>query len=188
MLALLPAPPATPGRSRLGRARTTTSPCRSPNARSVLGNFDDATVQHAGVTSTFFEARREVLRQHRRPGRQARRLSRSRYTFGVAPLQQYLDRISRAAVCRRSAIAWDTRPQSPGRAALVPPLPERDASPTTTRCTGRGRSRTGTSCVPSATRPTCKQELRCDQHTLQDHLVARSTSPARPAMGRGHGM
>ena len=45
--------------------------------KSVLGDFADAKFTYAGTTSTFFAARRQVLRQHRRPGRQARTTTRS---------------------------------------------------------------------------------------------------------------
>jgi tetratricopeptide (TPR) repeat protein len=79
---------------------------------TVLGRFDDATFEYAGVTSTFF----------RRNGKYYVRTDDAngqlgdfevKYTFGVAPLQQYLIPLPGGRL-QALGIAWDSRPSSAG--------------------------------------------------------------------------
>ena len=55
---------------------------------TVLGRFDDATLTHFGVTSTFTKGRQALVRTEGPDGKLAD--YDVAYTFGVAPLQQYL--------------------------------------------------------------------------------------------------
>ena len=135
----------------------------------MLGDFDGARFEHAGVVDRPSRGATAVLGAHRRRRRRAPRL-RVAYTFGVDPLQQYLSSFP-AAASRRSASPGTARPRERGRAALVPSLPRRD---------GRrrdvlhwtARRRTGTTCAPSATRPTCARATT-RRATLRHHLVGR---------------
>lgn len=79
---------------------------------TVLGDFSGARYSHSGVTSTFF----------RRDGRYFVRTDGAdgeladfevKYTFGVAPLQQYLIELPRGHV-QALSIAWDSRPSGQG--------------------------------------------------------------------------
>lgn len=79
---------------------------------TVLGDFNDARLKHFGVTNSFF--RRDggfwVRTEGADGGLQEFEIA---YTFGAAPLQQYLIRFSRGRL-QALAIAWDTRPQAEG--------------------------------------------------------------------------
>jgi tetratricopeptide (TPR) repeat protein len=83
-----------------------------PDSSSVLGDFDDATFEFAGVTSTFF--RREGDYFVRTDGPDGKMHDyRIAYTVGVRPLQQYLverpgGRLQALGIC------WDARPRLVG--------------------------------------------------------------------------
>lgn len=76
---------------------------------TVLGNFNDASFSHQGVTSTF--KRKDggyyVNTQAASGEYQDFRID---YTFGVEPLQQYLIRFSGGRL-QALTIAWDSRPK-----------------------------------------------------------------------------
>ncbi|NJD31052.1 MAG: tetratricopeptide repeat protein [Gammaproteobacteria bacterium] len=80
--------------------------------RTVLGNFDDATFEHFGVTSRFF--RRDGKFMVRTDGPDGRLADfEVSHTFGVYPLQQYLVDIGGGRI-QALTIAWDSRPESAG--------------------------------------------------------------------------
>ena len=145
---------ATSRRSRAGGDRTTTSPCSRRPTRPSLGDFTNARftlrrrdldASRAGTASSSCGPMAPTARSHD---------YEITYTFGVAPLQQYLIEFPG----RPAAGALDRLGHAPagrGRPALVPPLPGPERRTTGTSCTGPGSSRTGTTCAPSATRPTC---------------------------------
>ena len=81
-------------------------------AQTVLGRFDQATVTHKGVVSTFF--RRDgnfVVRTDGPDGKPAE--FEIAYTFGADPLQQYLIRFPDGRL-QALGLAWDTRPRADG--------------------------------------------------------------------------
>ncbi|MGI9245116.1 MAG: multiheme c-type cytochrome, partial [Steroidobacteraceae bacterium] len=79
---------------------------------TVLGNFNDATFEHAGVTSTFFRrGGKYFVRTDGADGKLAD--FEVKYTFGVQPLQQYLIELPRGHV-QALSIAWDTRTAEQG--------------------------------------------------------------------------
>ena len=82
------------------------------NERSVLGNFDNATFQYAGITSTFSKRNGNFFVSTDGPDG---RLSdyEIKYTFGVTPLQQYLIEFPGGRM-QALPIAWDTRPKDKG--------------------------------------------------------------------------
>lgn len=82
------------------------------NEKTVLGDFDDATFTHFGVTSTFFRKNGRFWVRTDGPDGKLHEYPIA-YTFGVDPLQQYLiafpgGRYQALNVC------WDTRPESRG--------------------------------------------------------------------------
>jgi len=81
-------------------------------AASVLGDFDDARFEYAGVTSTFF--RRDGRHFIRTDGPDGRLTDFAvEYTFGVEPLQQYLVELPGGRL-QALSLAWDTRPAEQG--------------------------------------------------------------------------
>ena len=126
----------------------------------------------------LLQARRQVLRHHRRAGRRARRLR--------DPL--HLRRLSAAAVsdrfpgrpaCRRSASPGTRGPRIRAGNAGSTSTPTSSFRPAI-RCIGPGSTRPGTSCAPSATRPSCARTTMRPP-TATRPPGPRSTSPARPA-------
>ena len=76
------------------------------NATTVLGDFDNARLTHRGATTTF--ARRDgryVITTEGPDGQPAE--YEVRYTFGVAPLQQYLVAFPGGRL-QAPTVAWDT--------------------------------------------------------------------------------
>ena len=67
--------------------------------KTVLGNFDDATFTHFGVTSTFSKRDGKFFVRTDGPDGKLHEYPIA-YTFGVYPLQQYLIAVSRAAATR----------------------------------------------------------------------------------------
>jgi len=83
-----------------------------PNAATVLGDFADATFQHAGVTSRF--TRRDGKYYVRTDGPDGRLTEfEIKYVFGLAPLQQYLVELPGGRL-QALGIAWDARPEQAG--------------------------------------------------------------------------
>jgi tetratricopeptide (TPR) repeat protein len=79
---------------------------------TVLGDFDGATFTYAGVTSTFFRrGDRFFVRTDGRDGELTD--YEIAYTFGVAPLQQYLIPFPDGRL-QALGIAWDSRPLDEG--------------------------------------------------------------------------
>ena len=79
---------------------------------TVLGRFDNATVKYGDVTTTFFRRDgRFLVRTDGPDGRLAD--FEIAYTFGVAPLQQYLVRFPGGRI-QALGIAWDSRAASEG--------------------------------------------------------------------------
>jgi predicted CXXCH cytochrome family protein len=79
---------------------------------TVLGDFAGARLSHAGVSSTLFRrAGAYVMRTDGPDG--ALHDYEVRYTFGVAPLQQYLVGFP-AGHLQSPEIAWDSRPVADG--------------------------------------------------------------------------
>jgi tetratricopeptide (TPR) repeat protein len=80
--------------------------------RTVLGDFRDSRFSYAGTTSTFF--RRNGKFYVRTDGPDGRLADfEIAYTFGVAPLQQYLI-AQPGGRLQALSIAWDTRSRSQG--------------------------------------------------------------------------
>jgi predicted CXXCH cytochrome family protein len=79
---------------------------------SVLGNFHNATFTYAGTTSTF--STRDGKYFVRTDGADGKLADfEIHYTFGLAPLQQYLIALPGGRL-QALSIAWDTRPKAQG--------------------------------------------------------------------------
>lgn len=79
---------------------------------TVLGDFDNASFEYNGVTSTFFR-KGDSFRVRTDDANGDLAEFTVRYTFGVAPLQQYLIALDYGRV-QALGIAWDSRPESAG--------------------------------------------------------------------------
>jgi tetratricopeptide (TPR) repeat protein len=82
------------------------------NHATILGNFDDATFEKDGVTSTFFTRDADYFVRTDGPDGQLHEY-RIAYTFGVDPLQQYLIAFPNGRY-QALSIAWDSRPAEAG--------------------------------------------------------------------------
>ncbi len=80
--------------------------------QSVLGNFDHTTYKYAEVTSTFFRRGEQYLVTTDGPDGHLHDYP-IQYTFGVAPLQQYLIALPGGRL-QALSIAWDSRPAEQG--------------------------------------------------------------------------
>ncbi|HZY58847.1 MAG TPA: tetratricopeptide repeat protein, partial [Candidatus Binataceae bacterium] len=81
-------------------------------AASVLGDFNNASFSHNGVASSFFRRGGDFFVRTDGPD-SALHDYRIAYTFGVAPLQQYLVRFPGGRL-QALGIAWDSRPRGQG--------------------------------------------------------------------------
>jgi predicted CXXCH cytochrome family protein len=82
------------------------------NVQTVLGNFNNATFQHNGVVSTFFQRDGKFMVRTDGPDGKLTDYPIS-YTFGVYPLQQYLIDFPGGRK-QALAIAWDARAKDKG--------------------------------------------------------------------------
>ena len=83
-----------------------------PTEKSVRGNFNDSSYGYGGVTSTFIRrAGRYSLRTDGADGKLAD--FDVKYTFGIAPLQQYLIELPKGHI-QALSIAWDSRDRAAG--------------------------------------------------------------------------
>jgi hypothetical protein len=82
------------------------------NARTVLGDFDDARSEHRGVATTFRRDGERFLVRTEGPQGQLEEYEIT-HTFGVEPLQQYLVPFPGGRM-QALGIAWDTRPIEDG--------------------------------------------------------------------------
>jgi tetratricopeptide (TPR) repeat protein len=80
--------------------------------QTVLGDFDDAHISHGGVTSTFYKRDGKFYVSTDGPDGKLHDYL-IKYTFGVAPLQQYLVEFPGGRL-QALNIAWDTRPREAG--------------------------------------------------------------------------
>lgn len=81
-------------------------------AATVLGDFDDAVITENGATMRFLHRDDDFFIETRGPAGEARE-ERVRFTFGVAPLQQYLVEAPGGRL-QAFGVAWDSRPRERG--------------------------------------------------------------------------
>ncbi|MDP7295687.1 MAG: multiheme c-type cytochrome, partial [Vicinamibacterales bacterium] len=83
-----------------------------PDSGTVLGDFDDATLTHFGITSTFFRQGDAFVVRTEGPDGGLLDYPVA-YTFGVDPLQQYLVEFPGGRL-QALSVAWDARPADAG--------------------------------------------------------------------------
>lgn len=93
---------------------------------TVLGDFGNATFSKDGVESTFFQRDGKFWVHTDGPDGKLADFE-IRYTFGVAPLQQYLIELSGGRL-QALGIAWDARPKSDGGQRWYHLYPDRKLS------------------------------------------------------------
>ncbi|WP_371260525.1 multiheme c-type cytochrome [Bradyrhizobium sp. Ec3.3] len=82
------------------------------SAASVLGDFNDASFDYYGVHSRFFKTGNKFfVETDGADGKLA--TFEAKYTFGIAPLQQYLVEFPDGRI-QALSIAWDNRPKDQG--------------------------------------------------------------------------
>lgn len=82
------------------------------NEKSVLGDFNDASLTHYGVTSSFFKKDGQYM--VRTEGSDGKHQDFAiKYTFGVEPLQQYLIEFPGGRL-QALSLAWDSRTEEQG--------------------------------------------------------------------------
>ena len=118
---------------------------------TVLGDFDDATFTYNGITSTFFQRDGKFFVRTDGPDGELQDFEIA-YTFGAVPLQQYLIEFPNGRY-QMLSLCWDTRPERKAGSGGFTSTTLMRVSTMRMSCIGPGRIRTGTSCVPSATRP-----------------------------------
>lgn len=82
------------------------------NEQTVLGDFNHATFEHFGVTSTFYEKDKRFFVRTDGPDGHLHDYKIT-YTFGATPLQQYLIEFPDGRY-QALGIAWDDRPRAEG--------------------------------------------------------------------------
>ena len=82
------------------------------NPETVLGNFENATFTHYGVTTTFFRKDGKYFVRTDGPDGRLHEYAVV-YTFGVFPLQQYLIPFPGGRL-QALNVVWDTRPKKDG--------------------------------------------------------------------------
>ena len=82
------------------------------SAKTVLGDFDNATLTHFGVKSSFFRKNDKYTVRTEGPEGKLQDYE-IKYAFGVEPLQQYLIEFPGGRL-QALSLAWDTRPKEQG--------------------------------------------------------------------------
>lgn len=85
---------------------------QAASEETVLGDFDNASLNHYGVTSSFFRKGETFMVRTEGADGKLRDYPIS-YTFGVEPLQQYLVEFPGGRL-QALSLAWDTRPKERG--------------------------------------------------------------------------
>ncbi|MBK6452726.1 MAG: hypothetical protein IPF84_09440 [Proteobacteria bacterium] len=80
--------------------------------QAVLGNFNDATYSFQGVQTSFFRRDDKYFIRTDGPDGQLADFE-VKYTFGIAPLQQYLVELPGGRL-QAAAVTWDARPREHG--------------------------------------------------------------------------
>ncbi|ADJ29578.1 multiheme c-type cytochrome [Nitrosococcus watsonii] len=97
------------------------------NDESVLGDFNHAQFEYAGVTTEFFRENGQFMIRTEGPNG-ALKTYPVAYTFGVYPLQQYLLALPGGRL-QAFGIAWDSRPEEEGGQRWFHLYPNEQVSP-----------------------------------------------------------
>ena len=94
---------------------------------TVAGDFANGQFTHAGTTTTFSRRNGRFIITTQGPDAKLHQYD-VQYTFGIAPLQQYLIALDRGRL-QAFDIAWDTRPRSAGGQRWFKLRPNESARP-----------------------------------------------------------
>ena len=97
------------------------------SSRSVLGDFDDAQLTHAGVTTTFLRRGDGFFVRADGPDGSPTEYEIA-YTFGAVPLQQYLVELDGGRL-QALTVCWDSRPASQGGQRWFHLYPDEEIAP-----------------------------------------------------------
>ena len=126
------------------------------NASTVLGNFRDARFAKDQVGSSFYKKGDKFYVRTDGPDGKLADYPIA-YTFGVFPLQQYLVPFPNGRF-QSLVLAWDSRTKEQGGQSGSIYIRTKRCL-TRIRCIGQGRTRRGTTCVPTVIRPTCVETI-----------------------------
>ncbi|MFQ5350801.1 MAG: multiheme c-type cytochrome, partial [Thermoanaerobaculia bacterium] len=101
-----------PDQDRLWRGSHHDLAMQEATARTVLGDFDDTALTHAGATTSFFRRAGGFFVRTAGPGGDPEEYQIS-YTFGAVPLQQYLVELPGGRL-QALSVCWDSRSQRAG--------------------------------------------------------------------------
>lgn len=85
---------------------------QTTSAESVLGDFDNVTVNFHGIATRFYQEQDSYLIETRNAENETE-VFKVDYTFGYKPLQQYLVELDNGHI-QAFSIAWDSRVESEG--------------------------------------------------------------------------
>jgi predicted CXXCH cytochrome family protein len=85
---------------------------QTANEKTVLGNFDNASLTHFGVTTSFFRKDGRFMVKTEGPDGKPQDYE-IKFTFGADPLQQYLITFPGGRL-QALNLAWDARPEAQG--------------------------------------------------------------------------
>ena len=123
---------------------------------TVLGDFNNATFDYFGVTTTFSQKGDAFFIETDNAAGELETYP-VEYVFGVEPLQQYLLPLGNGR-CRRSRSPGIPGPKARAGNGGITSIPTSTSRPATP-CTGRAASLTGTPAVRNATAPTSKSAM-----------------------------
>jgi len=93
---------------------------------TVLGDFDNASLLHFGVTTSFYRKDGRFMVRTEGPDGKLQDYE-IKYTFGVVPLQQYLIEFPGGRM-QALGLAWDSRPEAQGGQRWFPLYPDEEIS------------------------------------------------------------
>ncbi|MBN8432060.1 hypothetical protein JF535_14500 [Microbulbifer salipaludis] len=100
---------------------------KTPNAETVVGNFDNSTFDYFGTESTFYQRDDKYFVRTDGPDGKLHDYPIA-YTFGVYPLQQYLIEFPGGRL-QALSVSWDSRPKEEGGQRWFHLYPDEEIKP-----------------------------------------------------------
>ena len=123
---------------------------------TVLGDFNNATFDYFGVTTTFSQKGNAFFIETDNAAGELETYP-VEYVFGVEPLQQYLLPLGNGRL-QALSVAWDARPRARAGNGGITSIPT-STSRLEIRCIGQADSLTGMPAVRNATAPTSRNAM-----------------------------
>ncbi|MGD8619395.1 MAG: multiheme c-type cytochrome, partial [Gammaproteobacteria bacterium] len=99
---------------------------QAASEETVLGDFDNASLLHFGVTTSFYRKDGRFMVRTEGPDGKLQDYE-IKYTFGAVPLQQYLIEFPGGRM-QALGLAWDSRPEAQGGQRWFPLYPDEEIS------------------------------------------------------------